>query len=152
MRETTGLLTSTSDKKIKDIGRATRNPLSVEDKVRVVLEGLRGRVAAIPPARQPVLLKAFQGLRSTAVIACNSSGTPPRQCTESQHFTDARTQQSLKTFLFRSMAAHKPTGAWIAPTSENFCTWSRNDTCTCSPTDNRDGVWSVRQAGSVRAQ
>ena len=42
MRQKSGPQTSTAEKTIKDIRRATRKHHSAEDKIRVVLEGLRG--------------------------------------------------------------------------------------------------------------
>ncbi len=42
MRQKTGPQTSAAEKTIKDIRRATRKHHSSEDKIRIVLEGLRG--------------------------------------------------------------------------------------------------------------
>jgi transposase len=42
MRQKTGPQKPTADKAIKDIRRATRKHHSAEDKIRIVLEGLRG--------------------------------------------------------------------------------------------------------------
>ena len=49
MRQKTGPQTSAAEKTIKDIRRATRKHHSSEDKIRIVLEGLRGEesIAAI---------------------------------------------------------------------------------------------------------
>jgi transposase len=49
MRQKSGPHTSAAEKTIKDIRRATRKHHSAEDKIRVVLEGLRGEdsIAAI---------------------------------------------------------------------------------------------------------
>ncbi len=49
MRQKTGQQTSAAEKTIKDIRRATRKHHSAEDKIRIVLEGLRGEdsIAAI---------------------------------------------------------------------------------------------------------
>ena len=49
MRKKTGPQTSAAEKTIKDIRRATRKHHSAEDKIRIVLEGLRGEdsIAAI---------------------------------------------------------------------------------------------------------
>jgi transposase len=49
MRQKSGPQASTAEKTIKDIRRATRKHHSAEDKIRVVLEGLRGEdsIAAI---------------------------------------------------------------------------------------------------------
>jgi transposase len=56
MRQKFGPQTSTAEKTIKDIRRATRKHHSAEDKIRAVLEGLRGEdsIAAIC-RREPVL-------------------------------------------------------------------------------------------------
>lgn len=42
MRQKTGPHTSAAEKTIKDIRRATRKHYSAEDKIRIVLDGLRG--------------------------------------------------------------------------------------------------------------
>lgn len=42
MRQKAGPQTSAAEKKIKDIRRATRKHHSAEDRIRIVLEGLRG--------------------------------------------------------------------------------------------------------------
>jgi len=49
MRQKSVLQTSTAEKTIKDIRRATRKHHSAEDKIRIVLDGLRGEdsIAAI---------------------------------------------------------------------------------------------------------
>lgn len=49
MRQRTGPQASTAEKTIKDIRRATRKHQSLEEKIRIVLEGLRGEdsIAAI---------------------------------------------------------------------------------------------------------
>ena len=49
MRQKTGPQTSSAEKTIKDIRRATRKLHSSEEKIRIVLEGLRGEdsIAAI---------------------------------------------------------------------------------------------------------
>lgn len=49
MRQKSGSQTSAAEKTIKDIRRATRKHHSAEDKIRIVLEGLRGEesIAAI---------------------------------------------------------------------------------------------------------
>ena len=41
MRQTTGTRTSPSEKIVKDIKRATRKQYSFEEKIRIVLDGLR---------------------------------------------------------------------------------------------------------------
>ena len=42
MRQTSGLAKAPADAVVKDIRRATRKHYSAEDKIRIVLEGLRG--------------------------------------------------------------------------------------------------------------
>jgi transposase len=42
MRQTTGTLKSPGEKIVKDIKRATRKHYSSEEKIRIVLDGLRG--------------------------------------------------------------------------------------------------------------
>ena len=42
MRQKSGIHRATSDKVVKDIRRATREQYSAEEKIRIVLDGLRG--------------------------------------------------------------------------------------------------------------
>jgi len=42
MRQRSGTLRTTSEKTVKDIRRATRKHYSAEEKIRIVLDGLRG--------------------------------------------------------------------------------------------------------------
>jgi len=42
MRQTTGTRKSPGEKRVKDIKRATRKQYSSEEKIRIVLDGLRG--------------------------------------------------------------------------------------------------------------
>ena len=42
MKQTSGPAKAPADAVVKDISRATRTPYSAEDKIRIVLEGLRG--------------------------------------------------------------------------------------------------------------
>src|SRR3984893_19130251 len=42
MRQKSGLVKESAEKVVKDIRRATRRHFSAEDKVRIVVEGLRG--------------------------------------------------------------------------------------------------------------
>ena len=42
MRQKSGIHRATSDKVVKDIRRATRKQYSAEEKIRIVLDGLRG--------------------------------------------------------------------------------------------------------------
>ena len=42
MRQTTGIRKSPGEKTVKDIKRATRKHYSSEEKIRIVLDGLRG--------------------------------------------------------------------------------------------------------------
>ena len=56
MRQTTGIRKSPGEKIVKDIKRATRKHYSSEEKIRIVLDGLRGEdsIAELcrPAARQ----------------------------------------------------------------------------------------------------
>ena len=45
MRQTTGTRKSAGEKIVKDIKRATRKHYSSEEKIRIVLDGLRGEVS-----------------------------------------------------------------------------------------------------------
>ena len=45
MRQKSGTLTKSSEQIVKDIRRATRKQYSAEEKIRIVLDGLRGEVS-----------------------------------------------------------------------------------------------------------
>jgi len=47
MRQTTGTGKSPGEKIVKDIKRATRKHYSSEEKIRIVLDGLRGEVSVV---------------------------------------------------------------------------------------------------------
>lgn len=53
MRQKAGTGKAPAEKVIKDIRRATRKQYGAEEKIRIVLEGLRGEesIAALSPAR-----------------------------------------------------------------------------------------------------
>ena len=60
MRQHSNLAKDTAEKVVKDIRRATRKQYSAEEKIRIVLEGLRGEDSTVPGARdcsEPVLLR-----------------------------------------------------------------------------------------------
>ena len=44
MRQHSNLAKDTAEKVVKDIRRATRKQYSAEEKIRIVLEGLRGKI------------------------------------------------------------------------------------------------------------
>jgi hypothetical protein len=73
MRQKTGPQTSAAESVIKDIRRATRKHHSAEEKIRIVLEGLRGEdsIAAIYAAVK-TLPKAF------IIVGRRSSSKPAR--------------------------------------------------------------------------
>ena len=49
MRQNAGTEQSHGEKVVKDILRATRKQYSADEKIRIVLDGLKGTVEAIPP-------------------------------------------------------------------------------------------------------
>ena len=57
MRQTTGTRKSPGEKRVKDIKRATRKQYSSKEKIRIVLDGLRGEDCIAELCR----LRAFPG-------------------------------------------------------------------------------------------
>ena len=60
MRQKSGPEKAPAEQVVKDIRRATRRQFSAEEKIRIVLEGVRGeesvkRPAKLPPDRRPML-------------------------------------------------------------------------------------------------
>ncbi len=47
MRQKSGIHKATSEKVVKDIRRATRKQYSAEEKIRIVLDGLRGGISCV---------------------------------------------------------------------------------------------------------
>ena len=62
MRQTKGPRRSASEKLVKDIKRATRKQYSSEEKIRIVLDGLRGEDSIAELCRREGI---FQGVAST---------------------------------------------------------------------------------------
>ena len=58
MRQTTGTRRSASEKIVKDIKRATRKQYSSEEKIRIVLDGLRGEDSIAELCRRASILRA----------------------------------------------------------------------------------------------
>jgi len=72
MRQRDDRAPESAEKTVRDIRRATRRHFSAEEKIRIVLEGLRG----LSGARDEVLLTAMaQNLRRLAKLVCRP---PPR--------------------------------------------------------------------------
>ena len=53
MRQKSGPVKEPAEKVVKDIRRATRRQFSAEEKIRIVLEGLRGEESRTPLLREP---------------------------------------------------------------------------------------------------
>jgi len=70
MRQKTGPQTSSAEKTIKDIRRATRKLHSSEEKIRIVLEGLRGEdsIAAIC-RREGIAESLYYSWRNSSKLA-----------------------------------------------------------------------------------
>ena len=62
MRKKTGPQTSAAEKTIKDIRRATRKHHSAEDKIRIVLEGLRGEDSIAAICRREGIAESLYGV------------------------------------------------------------------------------------------
>ena len=75
MRQQTRPLKEPAEKVVQDIRRATRKHYSAEEKIRIVLEGLRGEdsIAILPAKMLPIaLLMSSSYLSSTHHFALNS--------------------------------------------------------------------------------
>ena len=59
MRQTTGTRKSPGEKIVKDIKRATRKHYSSEEKIRIVLDGLRGEDSIAELCRSEVKIAGF---------------------------------------------------------------------------------------------
>jgi transposase len=59
MRQKSGPVKEPAEKIVKDIRRATRRHFSAEDKIRVVLEGLRREESIVELCRREGIFKSF---------------------------------------------------------------------------------------------
>ena len=62
MKQTSGPAKKPAEAVIKDIRRATRRQFSSEEKIRVVLEGLRGEDSIAELCRREGILRLVQGI------------------------------------------------------------------------------------------
>jgi transposase len=67
MRQKTGPAKAPAEQVVKEIRRATRRQFSVEDKIRIVLEGLRGEDSIAVLCRREGI---FQNLQRASDLAC----------------------------------------------------------------------------------
>jgi transposase len=84
MRQKTGPQTPATDRVIKDIRRATRKHHSAEDKIRIVLEGLRGEdsIAALC-RREDIAESLYYSLTTSLYVEPCASSRMVRSDTES---------------------------------------------------------------------
>jgi hypothetical protein len=82
MRQKPGTRRTASEKTIKDIRRATRKQYSAEEKIRIVLDGLRGEetIAAVKTAAITLIrLQIFMSISFHTVISLPISSTSHQQ-------------------------------------------------------------------------
>ena len=80
MRQKSGPTSSPSERLVKNIRRATRKQYSAEEKIRIVLDGLRGE-SSVAEGRGRLWFGTHPGLRDGAVERSCWRGTniwPPR--------------------------------------------------------------------------
>ncbi len=73
MRQKTGRTKARAEKVIKDIGRATRRRFSAEEKIRIVLAGLRGEDSIAATAPLPATSRCRRG------VPQRLAGPPPQR-------------------------------------------------------------------------
>jgi transposase-like protein len=83
MRRTSHATDLSSEEVVKDIRRATRKRYSAEEKIRIVLDGLRGEISirAVPPRRhrRGALLQLVEGVPGGRQAATRRRYRPRRQ-------------------------------------------------------------------------
>ena len=82
MRQTTGTRRSPGEKIVKDIKRATRKHYSSEEKIRIVLDGLRGDNSAHYETSKNVVLRGHIGTRDLL----NAIWRPTRRFDKVRHY------------------------------------------------------------------
>ena len=78
MRQASKRIPDSAEKTVRDIRRATRRQHSAEEKIRIVLEGLRGEVSIAELCRK-------EGINQNLSIPKISSGADSRNEAESAH-------------------------------------------------------------------
>ena len=99
MRQKSGPQTSAAEKTIKDIRRATRKHHSAEDKIRIVLEGLRGEKSIAELCRQEGLAQSLYYSWSKEFLEAGKqrlAGDTARSATTSEVKDLRRQAQELK--------------------------------------------------------
>ena len=105
MRQTTGTRRSASEKIVKDIKRATRKQYSSEEKIRIVLDGLRGEDSIAELCRREGISQGVYAIRSNR----NERPLPAlRDGAGSQAHPISRLQRKV------TLSAHQPFGRRIS--------------------------------------
>ena len=80
MKQKTGPRGRSSEKVVKDIRRATRKRRSPEEKIRIVLEGLRGEESIAELCRREGMVESLYYSWSKGFWRRGRSGLPETQC------------------------------------------------------------------------
>jgi transposase len=99
MREKSGQLGSSSERVVKDIRRATRKQYSAEEKIRIVLDGLRGEHSIAELCRREGIAESLYYSWSKEFLEAGKrrlSGDTARAATSSEVKDLRRQAQDLK--------------------------------------------------------
>lgn len=99
MRQTTGTRKSPGEKIVKDIKRATRKQYSSEEKIRIVLDGLRGEDSIAELCRREGISQGIYNKRSKDFMEAGKkrlAGDTARQATSSEVTDLKREAHDLK--------------------------------------------------------
>jgi transposase-like protein len=92
MRQKSGLVKESAEKVVKDIRRATRRHFSAEDKIRIVLEGLRG---------EDSIAAAVRGSSRTSITAGRRTFSKPARSGGRATRRGPRPRTRSRTFAVR---------------------------------------------------
>ena len=125
MRQTSGLAKAPADAVVKDIRRATRRHYSAEDKIRIVLEGLRGEESIAELCRREGITSSMYSGWSKEFLEAGKkrlAGDTARAATSDEVKELRREASALKEVVADLTPENRLLKiVWPAPSASSFC-------------------------------